>query len=210
MSGNSDIVYFEMPDGTKVSNDPRFDMDEAMEEIQSSVEYSGDAGIPHEEQKAQTQVEHMDPLQSGQPGVGENAVPSLEQLIGNTGTPAMQRQKEDLAEAQAAGADPMNTSVNDPEPVDSNAAVKAVREATQEQREAYQKAMEKLGSDGVGDPDEPKSEWSVAQLRMEVAARNTDPNRAEEDLIDVSGAKKKSDLVKALEEDDAKSSTPGA
>lgn len=201
MTKPSDMVVFLMPDGSEVSNDPRFGLEEALEEQLAAREYSGDAGIPHDEQKAQTQIEHMAPMQSGQPGVGENAVTDPHDLIPNVGTPAMVIQKEDRLEAEAAGADLTNTSVKDADPVDSNAAVESARQAKIDAAEEYRKAQEKLGEAGLGDPEEPFSKWKPAQLRVEIASRNAD--RAPEDMIDVSGAKKKSDLVKALEADDA-------
>jgi hypothetical protein len=194
----SDMVVFEMPDGTLVSNDPRFDMAMAHEEQLASHEYTGDAGVPQEEFDAQHQVKHMAELQG-------NEVEDPSKLIPNVGTPAMQIQVEDLAIARDAGADLTNTSVEDAEPVDSNAAVAAVREATAKQREALQKAQEKLGTEDAGDPNVPMSDWTAAQLRLEVARRNADESRAEEDLIDTSGVKKKSQLVALLEADDAKS-----
>jgi hypothetical protein len=205
---DKDIVVFLMPDGTKVSNDPRFDMESAREDVQAATEYRGDEGVSAEEFTAQTQVQQMANLNSGQPGVGENAAPDPQELIGNTGTPAMQRQKEDLAEAQAAGADLTNTSVNDADPVDSNAAVQEVRDAQAEAAEALRKASEKLGDEGEGDPDEPYSKWSVAQLKFEVSKRNADRDEASQ--INISGAKKKSDLAAALDADNegTGSSTP--
>jgi hypothetical protein len=209
MSTN-DMVKFLMPDGSEVSNDPRFDMEKAQEEMLASRPNTGDVGITHQEQTAQTQVEHLANLQSGQPGVGENAAPDPHDLIPNTGTPAMRVQKEDRQEAEEAGADLTSTSVQDPDPVDSNKAVLEVRKVSEEQAAAFQKAQEKLGEEGAGDPDVPKSEWTAAQLRMEVAARNADPNRAEGELIDVSGVKKKSQLAQLLAEDDDRQSAGGA
>src|SRR6188472_4392098 len=130
-SDTSDIVYFLMPDGTKVSNDPRFDIQETLQEISDHTEYKGDAGIHPEDQTAQTQVLHTDPLNSGQPGVGEFAVPDdvVRNLHGPTGSPAQQQQTEDMAKAKEAGATPDSTSVEDEEPVDSNEAVLQARAA---------------------------------------------------------------------------------
>lgn len=197
-----DMVTFLMPDGTEVSNDPEFGLKKALQEQLDSTEYSGDAGIPEDEQKAQTQVERMASLQSGQPGVGENATVDdpVKDAYGPLGTPAMQRQEEDVKKAQEAGASPKSTSVEDPEPVDSNEKVAEAREAKKKAREAARKAMEKLGEEGEGDPEKPYSEWSAAQLKAELLKRNA--GRDEADQIDTKGLKNKGDVAKALEADD--------
>lgn len=202
-----DIVYFLLPDGTKVSNDPRFDLAETLEEYEGSVEYSGDVGVPADEFQAQHQVEHLATMNSGQPGVGENPVPDPQDLIGPMGTDAMQRQQEDLAKAQEGGYDLTNPAITGPEPVDSNAAVQEVRQAKRDAQEELRKAQEKLGKDDVGDPDEPYSKWNQKQLRLEIARRNAERN--ENDQIDVSSAKKKSDLSQALDDDDARQGSGG-
>lgn len=198
----SDIVYYLMPDGSKVSNDPRFDLQAALEEQLSSRPNTGDVGITPQEFTAQTQTEHPANLNSGQPGVGENAVPDdPADYIPNVGTPAMRMQKDDLAEAREAGADLTNTSTKDPAPVDSNAAVEAARKAKEEADEAVAKARAKLGEEDPGDPEVAYSEWSAGQLRFEVARRNAE--RDEGAKIDTSGVKKKSQLAALLDEDDA-------
>jgi hypothetical protein len=199
MSDN--IVKFLMPDGTEVSNDPSFDLQKALQEQLDSTPNKGDAGITSAEQIAQTQTEHLANLQSGQPGVGENAAPSdPHDYIPVTGTPAMATQKEDLKEAREAGADLTNTSVDDADPVDSNAAVAEVRKAEADKAAALQAAREKLGEDSVGDPDVDKSEWSTAQLRYELQVRNAE--RSEQDQLSTKGISKKSQLADLLKADD--------
>lgn len=198
---NSDTVYFLMPDGTKVSNDPRFDQDEAREKALSAEEYSGDAGIHHEDQKAQTQVEHMASMQSGQPGVGENAAPEdpTKDLHGTLGSPAQRIQKEDAKQAAELGGTPKETADEDPEEVDSNEAVKEARKA---RLEAAKAALEE-NEESEGDPDKPYSEWSAKQLKHEVAKRNAEEDRAEEHNLVLKG-KKKPDVAAMLDEDDAR------
>ena len=53
-----DMVKFLMPDGTEVSNDPRFGLEEALTKSLNAQPNRGDVGVTHEEQLAQTQVEH--------------------------------------------------------------------------------------------------------------------------------------------------------
>lgn len=201
----SDIVHFLMPDGTKVSNDPRFDQDEARQKVLESTPNTGTIGFGVDEEKAQTQVEHPASLNSGQPGVGENAVPEdpTADLHGVLGSPAQQIQKEDAKTAAEAGASPAETSTPDPEPVDSNAAVLAVR---QEKADKAAAALEAAGEE-EGDPDVPYAEWTAKQLKAEVAKRNAEDDRAEEDQIDIAGLKKKSEIAELLDADDAKAAS---
>lgn len=199
---NNDMVIFRMADGTEVSNDPRFDLKKAQEEMLASMPNRGDAGITEEEQKAQTQVEHAASLNSGQPGVGPNAVPEdpTKDLHGVLGSPAQRTQKDDFAEAQYQGATPKSTSVEDPDPVDSNEAVKAVREKA---RERYEKALAALeaNDEEEGDTNEPYSEWTGKQLKAEVAKRNAD-GRDEDAQLKIVKGMKVADVASLLEDDD--------
>lgn len=197
------MVVFLMPDGSKVSNDPGFDQAKAMEEMLASKPNTGDIGVPHDEQVAQTQVERVASLQSGQPGVGDNATVDdpTKDLHGVLGSPAQQRQVEDAKAAKEAGASPASTSVDDPEPVDSNKAVLEVREARAKAQERLQKASDGLGEDGPGDPEKPFSEWSAAQLKHEVALRNAQEDRAEEHKIELKRGMKKPDVAALLDAD---------
>lgn len=203
-SDTKDIVFFLTPDGTKVSNDPRFDQEEMLEEVLNSRPNRGDMGIPEPEQKAQTQVEKVASINSTQPGVGENATVEdpVRDAHGPLGTPAQQIQKDDVKQAKEDGADPFNTSTDDDEPVDSNEKVLEVRKEVEEAREALQKSAAALGDDEEGDPDEPKSEWSAKQLKHELAKRNLARQEAGEEPLSTQGVKKKSDLAALLDQDD--------
>lgn len=201
--GAKDMVMFRMPDGTEVSNDPRFDLDEALTKSLNSRETTGSVGPTWDEQNAQIIAEKMAALNSTQPGVGENATVDdpTKELHGVLGSPAQQRQVEDVAKAQEAGASPFSTSTEDEEPVDSNERVLAVREQVAKDREAYAKAVDKLGDEGPGDPEQPYSEWSPKQLVAEVHRRNADEGRAEEDRI-VLEKNTRAKAEEALEADD--------
>lgn len=202
-----DIVKFLMPDGTEVSNDPRFGLKEALQKQLDSTEYRGDAGIPEDEFKAQTQVEHPASLNSGQPGVGENAVPedATKDLHGPLGSPAQQVQKDDLKEAKEAKASPKSTSVEDAEPVDSN---KAVLEARQAKADRAKAALE-AANEEPGDPEKPYSEWTSKQLKAEIAKRNAETDRAEEDQLQIEKGMKKSDVADLLDSDDERAQSAG-
>lgn len=189
-----DMVVFELPDGTKVSNDPRFDLEEALQSQLDARENKGDVGITDAEQKAQTQVVRV---------IDEDPEDPTKELHGPTGSPAMRLQKEDLAEAREAGASPKETSVEDPEPVDSNEAVAQARKELAEAREADAKARAALAEADMepGDPDTPYAEWTGKQLKAEVARRNAD-GRDPERFIQLKGGMKKSDVAALLDADD--------
>jgi hypothetical protein len=197
-----DMVKFLMPDGTEVSADPRFELEQALEKMVNSHENKGDMGIDFEDQKAQTQVEHVANLQSGQPGVGENA--TLEDPVranyGPLGSPAQQRQVEDYQQALDEGASPHSTSVEDDEPVDSNEAVLKARELRKEQAKKLAKAEANLDKDGPGDPEKPYTQWTVPQLKHEVARRNE--GRNQDSQLSLKGLKKKAAVAKLLKRDD--------
>lgn len=199
---DKDMVTFLMPDGTKISNDPRFGLGEALQKQLDSEEYTGDAGTPRDEFDAQTSVTHVADLNSGQPGVGENATQEdpTKAAYGPLGSDAQRIQAEDMAKAKEAGASPKETSVEDPEPVDSNEKVMEVREARKKAQEKAAKAAAKLGEEGPGDPNEPYSEWSAKQLKAEALRRNAE--RDEADQLDLSGITKKEQLAEALQKDD--------
>lgn len=197
------MVTFNMPDGTKVSNDPRFDLAQAQQKMIDSTPYIGHAGTPVDEEKAQVSVEHLASLQSGQPGVGPNSTledPTLD-LHGPLGSPAQQKQVEDVRKAEEEGGSPQSTTVQDADPVDSNEAVAAVRKAHEEAQEKARKAMEKLGEDGEGDPDESFADWTGPQLKAEVAKRNAD-GRPEDEYLVLKSGMKKADVAQMLEDDD--------
>jgi hypothetical protein len=202
MSNTDDMVYFQMPDGTKVSNDPRFGLEEALQKQLDGTEYKGDAGIHPDDQSAQTLIERPATMNSAQPGVGENDRPDdiEDDMYGPLGSPAQQRQKEDAAQAAADGASPHNTSTEDPEPVDSNEEVLQRRARRQKRRDDLMEKMEQEGEE-PGDPEQPYSEWRVQQLKLEILRRNAD--RDEADQITLEKGAKRDDAVEALEADDA-------
>lgn len=191
------MVKFLMPDGTEVSNDPRFGLEEALQKQLEATPNRGDVGITHEEQVAQTQTERLAP---GEDGPIEDPTRSLH---GPQGSPAQQRQVEDRKQAQELGGTPKSTAVEDDEPVDSNERVAEVR---RKMAERYAKAQEALESSGeeAGNPEEPYSEWSGKQLKAEVARRNAD-GRDEEQMLKISKGMKIADVATMLEEDDRNS-----
>lgn len=189
-----DMVKFLMPDGTEVSNDPRFGLEEALQKQLDSREYTGDAGIPQDEFDAQGQVTHPSSLNSGQE---ENENPTKD-LHGPLGSPAQQTQKEDMKQAKEEGGTPKSTTVEDREPVDSNKRVLDLRKEKAERAKAALKAA----NEEPGDPDKPYSEWSGKQLKAEVARRNADPDRAEEDQLKLEKGMKVADVAAMLDSDD--------
>lgn len=188
-----DIVKFLMPDGTEVSNDPSFDLDGALVESLKKTKQRGSEGPTWDEQQAQTQTQGRPEETTGDP---------TKDLHGVLGSPAQRVQKEDVQEAQAAGASPKSTSVEDPAPVDSNQEVLKVRESLAADQELARKTAEKLGEDGPGDTEKPYSEWTGKQLVAEVARRNADEDRTEEDRIEVKKGSRKADVAALLEADD--------
>ena len=203
---DKDMVKFLMPDGTEVSNDPRFGLQEALQKSLESTPNTGNAGIPQAEFEAQHQVMHESKLNSGQPGVGPNA--TLEdptgELHGVLGSPAQQRQKEDAQKAAEDGASPQNTSVDDPDPVDSNEKVLEVREAVEKARKQALKAATKRAEaeEEPGDGDKPYTEWSSKQLVEELTKRNAARAETGQDAIEVEGRKTIASVAAALTADD--------
>jgi hypothetical protein len=202
------IVYFLMPDGTKVSNDPRFDLAKQAEEMLASRPNRGDVGISGEEMTAQTQSERMAKLQSGQPGVGENATPeNPEDFLPPVGS-GLQVQREDRKEAEEQGYSPTSPAVEVENP-DSNEKVLEVRKAQEKRREQAAKAMQAVedSDEGPGDPEKPYSEWTGKQLKAEALRRNAE--RGEEEQIELKGVRKSSELAELLQRDDeAQASAP--
>lgn len=206
-----DVVYFELADGTQVSNDPRFDPDEMRLKMLEAKPNSGDVGIHAAEFEAQTQVVHPATMNSGQPGVGENAVPDdlIKEMHGPEGPVAHRIQKDDAALAREVGGDPYSTTVEDPEPVDSNEAVLEVRGEKEELRQAALDAAAGLDEEDVQGGDKPYEEWSGNQLKAEVARRNAERLNEQGNPIELKRGMKKSDVAKLLREDDAATAGPG-
>lgn len=203
---SDDMVKFLMPDGTEVSNDPRFGLDEALQKSLDSRENTGNAGIPQAEFDAQHQVTHAASINSGQPGVGPNATVDdpTHDLHGVLGSPAQQQQKEDMLQAQYDEASPQGTSVPDADPVDSNEAVLEVRKAAEKARKLALKAANQRAEadEEPGDTDTPYTEWSAKQLKEELTKRNAARAEAGEDAIEVEGNLTKSSVAAALQADD--------
>lgn len=208
MSDNDDIVYFLMPDGTKVSNDPRWlaeqshgaGADAAMAVALESTPYTGNEGIPDAEMAAQIGG-GLAPGQSGQPGVGESPTATLDEMLKGQVTGIVG--SFDAAEvARERGASPDKPFVEPPEHPDANEKVLEVRAAEQKRQEQAAKAAAALAEAGeeAGDPSKPYSEWSAKQLKAEVLRRNSE--RDEAGQIDTSTVKTKKDAAAALETDD--------
>ena len=87
----AEMVVFLMPDGSKVSNDPRFDIEQAREDMLASRENTGDVGIPRKELEAQTQAFHEASLQ------GNEGPSDPQELLPTLGSGA-QVQREDVKE----------------------------------------------------------------------------------------------------------------
>jgi hypothetical protein len=177
------MVTFLMPDGTKVSNDPRFDLEEALRH--SSYE-----------QEAQTSAVHTAELQENKGPEDPN------DLIPTLGT-GQQVQKDDVKEAAETGATPPTA-----ENPDSNEKVAEARKAAEDAQQALLKAQEKLDEDGAGDPNVDMDEWTSAQVMYELRRRNAAKADAGEPLIDLTGVSKKSQVVELLREDDAANPAP--
>lgn len=204
-----DMVYFLLPNGDKVSNDPRFGLEEALQEQLDKTPNTGDVGIPHDEMLAQHQAQHLADINSGQPGVGDNATveDATAAKYGPLGSPAQQRQVMDRERAEELGGSPDETAVPDPEPVDSNEEVLKVREAREEARRKAQKAQEALGEEGAGDTDKPYSEWNQKQLKAEVAKRNAAKVEAGEEPLELKKGMKIADVAEMLDADDEASAS---
>lgn len=184
-----DIVHFLMPDGTKVSNDPNFDLEEALTEQLNSTPYTGDAGVPRDEQEATMQSVREAALQG-------NDVDDPDSLLPTVGS-GLQVQRDDVKAAQESGATPPTA-----EPIDTNEAVQKAREAREEAREQVAKSAAKLGEEGAGDPEQPYNKWTGKQVMHEIRRRNAEREN-EADRIDMTGVSKKAQAVQKLEEDDA-------
>lgn len=209
MTDDKDIVFFLMPDGTKVSNDPRWLMEnmyKAQEAALESTPHTGNVGVTDAEQAAQVGG-GVAPGQSGQPGVGESAVATAEQVArGRLGGSLVQVADADAA--RAAGFtedDPLLTR----EVPDSNEAVLAAREAEAKRQATAKKAQDALAEAGEepGDLNVPYAEWTAKQLKAEITRRNAD--RDEDSQIVTKGLTKKSEVAALLDEDDEANAPKG-
>lgn len=198
MSGN-DVVTFLLPDGTEVSNDPRWLAEEgrtAMEVAIDSVPNTGKEGSTEAEQSAMMGG-GMSAPQSGQPGVGEHAVEEDPNAYGRAGVQSgMSLQLDDAAHAKEQGFSPASPGVEAPEPLDVNAAVQEVREKAAAEREAQVEAQNALSQEDRADLDTPYEEWTGKALTAEIKRR-----RASGREVPMDG-RKKPDAIAALEADD--------
>lgn len=190
----SDIVKFLMPDGTEVSNDPRWLAEQKMSLAEVAVQgtpNTGNVGILDALQQAQV-GQGIAPGQSGQPGVGEKAVATEEEVARGVVSGKV-IQPDDAANAGTP------VSVENP---DSNEAVRLAAEKLAEQEAEAAAALAKLADDGQdpGDPEKPYTEWTGKQLQAEVKVRNA--SRDDEDKISLTGVKNKGQLADLLTADD--------
>lgn len=200
MSDN--IVKFRMPDGSEVSNDPRWvqeQMAKAQEELLASRPNSGNVGIPDDEMAAQI-GRGVAPLQSGQPGVGDKAViENPDKAFDKVGGRLLQTSDKDTADQHE-----VNPATDGEEVPDSNEAVLARREAKEKAQADYAAAMAQLGDDAPQE-GQPYSEWSGPALKAELKRRNAMREAEGVEPIDTSGVRRKAALAELLEEDDRNS-----
>lgn len=169
-----DIVTFLLPDGTEVSNDPRWHQQKAMEKFYESQEYTGvvtsdDASMKHS---------MVHPPQSGQPGVGAAAVgPGDRSQAGANTQPAEGESPVRPSQARAAAHTSRQGQVGTGEDEDD-------------------------GDDGdapveLDEADMPYEEWSPADLKAEVKARRKMGRE-----VPVEGRATKTNVIAALKADD--------
>lgn len=198
----TDIVKFNLPDGSEISNDRRWlaEQDKDLRSILlAASENTGNVGIDDDEMKAQIGG-GLAPGQSGQEGVGESPTASPEEMVAGKFTGAV-AQVSDAEKARAQGATPDSPAVEAPEVSDSNKAVLAQREKKAKAAQKAAEAAADLGEEGAGDPEKPYTEWSAKQLKAEVLSRNADRDEAHQ--VVTKGVKNKADLAALLDADDA-------
>lgn len=167
-----DIVVFQLPDGTEVSNDPRWHTQKMYEQMEAAVmENSPHTGVATPS-TSQMQQHVLAPPQSGQPGVGPAAVG-----VG------------DRADS-GASLQPGEDGYVHPE---------QGRAAAHTDNAGAVSPFESDDDEDLDDEseDKPYDEWSGKELTAEVKARR----KLGRD-IDLSGGKKKPDVIAALEADD--------
>lgn len=180
MSDN-DIVYFELPNGEKVSNDPRFKLAEMRQRMLDSQLHDGYA-TPH---PSDVQVASV-PDQS----VLDNRVRGID------------LQHADREHAEERGLlDPEEKAARTPQGVDSNEAVEAERERrAEEAAEAAEADEERLKSvlEADSEEEEPEDDFSTMSaedLKAEAKKRSIE--------LKGSGIRTKRQLRAALREHDA-------
>lgn len=180
---SDDIVKFFLPDGTEVSNDPRWlagNQARALEEALEATPNTGNAGIPDDEQAAQ--LGH----------VSTAGTLTHEQNVAGQVTGAVV-QVGDAALAREAGYDATQPAIIPPAPDDSNEAVLAAREAAEKAAKEYADAVAAQAAEaaeGSDDAEEkPLTEMTGAELKA----------KAKELNLDISGLTKKAQLVELIE-----------
>lgn len=141
MANDDEIVYFQLPNGDLVSNDPRFNADETRAKLLAASPNFGHAGFDPDEVRAQTV------------GGVEEGTPSSTLLTGRD------IQRGDAREAEARGLSPENPEET-PAPPDSNERVLEVRESKQSELE------EGVSADALA--SKPYSEWPPKALTERV------------------------------------------
>ena len=199
---SEDIVKFLMPDGTEVSNDPRWVAEQGKTAMEAALEVTPNRGKegPTPEEQAATMGGGVSTPQSSQPGVGEHAVEEDPNKYGAGDVSGRLVQRDDREFANEHGFSASEPGVESPEAMDVNKAVQEVREKEAQRLEELNEARNALLEE---DPDyrgKPYSEWTAKQLTNEVKMR-----RAQGEDIQFEGKSKK-DAVAALEAaDQAKS-----
>jgi hypothetical protein len=181
---SDDIVFFYMPDGTKVSNDPRWLMQQgkSLSEIQTEGTPNTGYATPH----------YQDELISQGQGNADTSN-NLGAMV--TGASV---QHSDRKMAREEGYD-ANTPEVTSEPIDINKAVQEARDQRQAAREAEYERQIAAGSDeeSVGDPSVGYEEWNAKQLTAEVKRRK-DAGRK----LETHKNMKKADVAQLLTLDD--------
>jgi hypothetical protein len=192
---SNDIVMFEMPDGTQVSNDPRWaleNMRSAREEALNAFPDRGKIGATDAEIAAQI-GNGQHPLQSGQDGNFEVDDLAVDGRMVNPDAARL---------AQSEGNTPNDPAVTREVP-DSNEAVQAVRDEEEARMEAQveaQNAAAEASSEGGSVAVE---DMKGAQLKAELKRRQAERKAAGEEPLDTTGVKKTEQLRKLLQDDDA-------
>lgn len=193
-----EIVFFEMPDGTKVSNDPRWQYQQGMdarEEALGAFPDRGRVGAPDNELAAQLNP-GASTLQTGQEGDFE--VDDLA-VDGRTTDRAARKEAED------AGNTPNDPEVTREVP-DSNEAVLKVRQEEQERQEAEAEAQRALSEAGDDEGEGEYASRTGKQLKAVLARKNAERAADGEEPLDTSGVKKKAQLAELLAADDERQS----
>jgi hypothetical protein len=185
-----------MPDGTKVSNDPRFDLEEALQGSSNPEPNRGDVGDPRAtSRRPRPPSAHRRP--AGNNGPRRPQRPDPHAGNGSAG-PEGRRQggRRDWRHSPHA------------ENPDSNEEGRGGPQGRRGRPAGIAKAQEKLDEDGAGDPNVDMDEWTSAQVMYELRRRNAAKADAGEPLIDLTGVSKKSQVVELLREDDAANPAP--